>query len=81
MKLTHVLRSYVGNELSFGPVTVKPWGSTEVEHEQLEAAVASAGVEFSRAVQARELSMCMISDGQPVHPMNEAAILKAYKTQ
>jgi hypothetical protein len=80
MELLFVLRSYVGSEQRFGPVTIRPWGTAEASHEVLEGLQGPEAIRFAQAVQARDVSMCMVADGQPVHPINEAAVLKKYKS-
>jgi len=81
MKLVHVIRSYVGHDLQVGSVTVPAWRFVEVTHEQLRGLDKTAAVDLSQRCQARELSIAAVLDGQPVHPANEAQVVRLYESE
>lgn len=77
MKLTYVLRSYVGVVQEFGPgITIKPYSFVEVDKAVMDALSEQVKLDLRMAQDRRRVSVAMIKDGQPVASFNEAAVLK-----
>lgn len=68
-----VIRSYVGEHLDLAGVQIRPWFYTEVPEAEMTPEVRAA---VQQAKSLRQVSVALVADGQPVHPMNEAAVLQ-----
>ena len=77
MKITYVVRSYVGQELNFGEgVKIKPYFFTEVDKAVMDAMGEQDKLNLRIARDRRDVSIAMVKDDQPVAAMNEAIVLQ-----
>lgn len=76
MKLIHVIKSYVGQGLDFGPIHVRPWCHTEVDHEVFEQLSGDVALAINQAIRLRQITVQMVADDKPVDTVNERLVLQ-----
>lgn len=76
MKLIHVIKSYVGHGLDFGPIHVRPWCHTEVDHEVFSQLSGDVALALKQAIRLRQITVQMVADDKPVDRENERLVLQ-----
>ena len=77
MKITYVVRSYVGQELNFGEgVKIKPYFFTEVDKAVMDAMGEQDKLNLRLARDRRDVSIAMVKDNLPVDARNEGEVLQ-----
>lgn len=77
MKITYVIRSYVGHELNFGEgVQIKPYFFVEVDKSVMDVMGDQDKLNLRIARDRRDVSIALIKDDQPVAAMNEGEVLQ-----
>lgn len=76
MKLVSVIRSYVGRKLTFGPIEIRPFYFTEVDHKVVQTLDADVKHALRLAIGAKEVSIALMADDKPVDQQNEKLVLQ-----
>ena len=76
MSITYVVRSYMGEVRSFGPIEIKPYFFTEVTRSVMDSLDDQAQLNLRLAKERSEVSVTMIQDGLPVAAQNESKVLR-----
>lgn len=74
--IVYVVRSYVNEPQKFGDIQVRANHFTEVSPEVIRGLSAEDKAAMKRARELRRISVQMVSDGKPVHEMNEQFVLQ-----
>ena len=76
MKLTYVIRSYVGRVLEIGTLRIREWAFVEVDKATMDGLGVEALTQLRDLRDRHEVSISMLKGTLPVASWNEAAVLQ-----